>query len=349
MKGAKYGVITVVAAVLLTVGALAYVIHANAPLFQKTFSSITAWHLALVLLASACAYTCMGLALHEVLKALDYRIGYAESIGIAFVSTTVNYIVSSLGAGGFALRAHLLKKRNVPFPVVLISSALILMLLYFVLALLVMQGCLLLIFGAEGGREHVLQGVIGVTLLLSVCFVLAMLFFKPQLRSLWMGKGFKLVNRLFYLCSVKQIPDESYAKFYEQVEQGIALIHEKKHKLTTVLLAVCGDWIFTISVLELAFYGLGVRMGPGELVVGFAVGLAATLIPILPGGVGALEFAMTAVFAGFGVPWATALTAVLIFRVAYFIIPGLISVLVYWGLRLCEGAALSREDECSIS
>ena len=339
MKSARYGVPTVAAAVLLTVGALGYIIHLNFPLFQKTFSSINLWHILLALGASACAYTCMGLALQAVLRALDYRVGSMEVIGIAFVSTTVNYLVSSLGAGGFALRAHLLQKRGVPFPVVLISSAVLLMLIYFVLALLVLLGCVLLIFGTGVGRAHLLQGVLGVSILLSVCFVLAALFFKAELRSLWMQKGFRVLNKLFYLFSLKQIPDESYNKFYEQVEEGITLIHAKKHKLSPVLLAVCGDWIFTISVLLLAFHGLGVHMPLGQLVVGFAIGLAATLIPILPGGVGALEFAMTAVFSSFGVPWATALTAVLIFRVAYFIIPGLISVLVYWGLKLSEGGA----------
>jgi len=337
MKSARYGVLTVVAAVVLTVGALAYVINLNAPLFQKTFSSITLGRILLVLCASACAYTCMGLALYAVLRALGYRVGWVEVVGIAFVSTTVNYVVSSLGAGGFALRAHLLQKRNVPFPVVLISSAVLLMLIYFVLALLVMQGCVLLLLGTGIGRTQLVQGGVGVALLLGVCFVLAVLFFKAELRSLWMQKGFRALNKIFYLFSLKQIPDESYAKFYEQVEEGIRLIHEKKHKLGPVLLAVCGDWVFTISILLLAFHGLGVYLPLGQLVVGFAIGLAATLIPILPGGVGALEFAMTAVFSSFGVPWATALTAVLIFRVAYFIIPGLVSVLVYWGLKLSEG------------
>ncbi|NLO90733.1 MAG: flippase-like domain-containing protein [Elusimicrobia bacterium] len=347
MKNAKYGIITMVIAVLATAAALYYVISANAALFQKTVSSITLGHLALVLLSSAGAYMCMGIALHELLKALDYRLGYFETMGIAFVSTTVNYVVSSLGAGGFALRAHLLQKRNVPFCTVLVSSALLMMLIYFVLALLVLQGFLVLLATSGSGSAHFAEGMVGVILLLAVCFTFAVVFFRHDLRSIWMRKGFRVLNRVFYFFSIKQIPDEDYVKFAEQVEEGITLIHAKKHKLTTVLLAVCGDWICTIGVLYLAFYGMGVHLGVGELVVGFAFGMVATLIPILPGGVGALEVAMTAAYAGFGVPWATALTAVLIFRVAYYILPGLLSVLIYWGLHLGASVGAQSEGSCS--
>ena len=67
---------------------------------------------------------------------------------------------------------------------------------------------------------------------------------------------------------------------------------------------------------------------------GFAVGMMATLIPILPGGLGAMELAMTAVYAQMGIDWDAALMATLIYRVVYYILPGIVSIFIYWGLQL---------------
>ncbi len=47
------------------------------------------------LLFAFTSYLCMGLSLWEVLKILGHRLPFSEAFGISFVSTTVNYFVSS--------------------------------------------------------------------------------------------------------------------------------------------------------------------------------------------------------------------------------------------------------------
>ena len=72
-----------------------------------------------------------------------------------------------------------------------------------------------------------------------------------------------------------------------------------------------------------------------------------TVIPILPGGLGAMEAAMTAAFAGMGIETAAALTASIIFRLFYYIFPGFMSIFVYWGLKISEkkrGIALAAKN-----
>ena len=88
--------------------------------------------------------------------------------------------------------------------------------------------------------------------------------------------------------------------------------------------------------LFFAFKAFGIQIYAGVLSAGFAVGQATTLIPILPGGFGAMEGSMAAVFEGLGVRWEGALVAVLIFRACYYVIPGLTSVFVLWGLKMSE-------------
>ncbi|MBQ3666952.1 MAG: UPF0104 family protein, partial [Elusimicrobiaceae bacterium] len=82
------------------------------------------------------------------------------------------------------------------------------------------------------------------------------------------------------------------------------------------------------------FRAVGVFLSPGVLVAGFAVGMVTTLIPILPSGLGAMELAMTAVFSQMGIDWDAALMATLIYRVVYYVLPGIVSIFIYWGLQL---------------
>ncbi len=49
---------------------------------------------------------------------------------------------------------------------------------------------------------------------------------------------------------------------------------------------------------------------------------------------------MAAIFEGLGIPWEQAFVAVLLYRLAYYLVPGLISVLVLWGLKMSEPALL---------
>ena len=81
---------------------------------------------------------------------------------------------------------------------------------------------------------------------------------------------------------------------------------------------------------------IGIKIQIGVLLAGFAIGMVTTLIPFLPGGLGAMELAMTSVFSQMGIDWDSALMAALIYRFVYYIIPGIISVFVYWGLKLSE-------------
>jgi uncharacterized membrane protein YbhN (UPF0104 family) len=54
----------------------------------------------------------------------------------------------------------------------------------------------------------------------------------------------------------------------------------------------------------------------------------------VPGGLGVMETSMTAVFVSLGVPAEPAVVAVLIFRVAYYILPLLVSLFFFHGVML---------------
>jgi uncharacterized protein (TIRG00374 family) len=73
--------------------------------------------------------------------------------------------------------------------------------------------------------------------------------------------------------------------------------------------------------------------------------MVTTLIPVLPGGLGAMELAMTAVYAQMGIDWDAALMATLIYRVVYYVLPGIVSIFIYWGLQLSAAPVKPRRGE----
>ncbi len=319
---------------LLSVGILAVMIYQAKDSFVKIWQGVQTRYLFLSFFSSVLIYIAMGMSLYEMLRIMGKRISKGAAVGIALVSTTVNYLISSLGASGFALRAHLLNRRKIPFGMCVTASIVITVLLYFVLAIIILQGSVLMLFNASATKVQLVENFALIVGMCMVCALITAFLFNNEWRSKWLRKGFRALNKVLFHGFRALIPKGRYDDFMDQLDEGIALIHQKKRKLTRTVLYVCADWFFTIMVLYFAFCAVGVNISAGVLVAGFAIGMATTLIPILPSGLGAMELAMTAVFSQMGVEWDAALMATLIYRVVYYVIPGIVSIFIYWGLQL---------------
>lgn len=290
---------------------------------------------------AAASYAMVGMALGELLRMLGFALSWAEVLGIALVSTTANYFVSSAGVSGFALKAHLLRKRRVPYGATVTASVLSSAILYMVLAALIVQGFGYLMIGLGGGaRIALMESAFGVLALLGIAVPLLVFFLDKGFRGRVTQKLFHLANRVTFLFSRSEIPREQFDAFERQLSEGMDRIHGDKARLTLTVLYTCADWALCMCALYCAFLAVGVRLPVGHLSAGFTVGMASTLIPVLPGGLGVLEGSMSAVFQTLGLAWEKAFVAVLLYRLAYYLIPGLASVLVFWGLKISEPTVL---------
>jgi len=285
---------------------------------------------------ACCSYLFMGLSLWEILKILGHRLPFWETAGVAFVSTTVNYFVSSGGVSGFATRAHLLSKRKIPYGISVTSSVVISVFIYLVLSIIIVEGMVLQILKTDQFGIKFFEGVAGVLFVLSFAFGLVLMFFHHELRSAWARKIYHIVNHLLFFFSKKEIPEEIFREFESQLGKGIRTIHARRYELPLVLAYVCLDWISNIFVLNFAFRAVDVNLGSTKLIIGFAAGQLMTVIPLLPGGLGAMEAAMTAVYTQLGVELGHALAATLIFRCFYYFVPSAASIFVYWALKVSE-------------
>lgn len=324
------------APVALSLGILGWLIYPNLDQLAETARTAHPGWLALSFCFSVSSYTFMGLTLWEVLRILGIRLPFLQTAGIAFVSTTVNYFVSSGGVSGFATRAHLLGKRRVPYGASVTSSVVITVLIYLALAMIVVEGAFLQFLQRPEFNKSMVEALIGVVAVLGFAFGLTLMFFHHELRAAWARRAFVAVNHVIYFFSKREIPRENFVKFERQLDEGIRTIHGRKFELPKVVAYVFFDWVSNILILYFAFKAVGVSLGATTLIAGFAFGMLMTIIPILPGGLGAMEAAMTAAFSGMGVPVPQALAASLVFRLFYYLVPAVSSVFIYWALHATE-------------
>lgn len=297
------------------------------------------------LLCSAASYLMIGFSLWEILSLLGHQISFLGVIGIAFVSTTANYFVSSAGVSGFALKAHLLRERGVPYGATVTASVLSTALIYFVLGIIIAQGTVYMGLRMRGTMIPILEGIMGLSVLAVTSLPFLMFFLNRRLRGRVTRKIFHWINRVVYYFSKKEIPREDFRRFEGQLNEGLEKVRSEHGKLTRAIAYTCLDWGLTMMSLYFCFRAVGLSLSAGHLSTGFAVGQAATLIPVLPGGLGAMEGSMAGVYQRLGIPFQDAMVAVLIYRMVYYIIPGLASIFLLWGLKVSEPALIEKTIE----
>ncbi|HXS99088.1 MAG TPA: hypothetical protein VN915_00265, partial [Elusimicrobiota bacterium] len=93
---------------LAALAILALVVGARLGEVRRAGEAVS-WGWALAALGCALAsHAMVGMALSETLAVLGHDLGGPSVLGIALVSTTANYLISTGGVTGFALKAHLL-------------------------------------------------------------------------------------------------------------------------------------------------------------------------------------------------------------------------------------------------
>jgi uncharacterized protein (TIRG00374 family) len=92
--------------------------------------------------------------------------------------------------------------------------------------------------------------------------------------------------------------------------------------------------LFDLLSLDLMFLALRYQPGFGPLAIAYAAANIASAIPVTPGGLGVIEATMVAITVGFGAPRATAVLAVLGYRIVNYWLPLLPGAVAYLRLRL---------------
>jgi hypothetical protein len=102
---------------------------------------------------------------------------------------------------------------------------------------------------------------------------------------------------------------------------GMHRMTRHRGEVTSTLLLACVFWLFDMACLWCTFEAFGVRLNIGYLLVGYVVAYSVGTLAPTPGGLGAIEGIMIALYVSFGVPSAVAVAVVLVYRIINFWLP----------------------------
>ncbi|MFN8640607.1 MAG: flippase-like domain-containing protein [Candidatus Binatia bacterium] len=291
------------------------------------------WLLALPVLCMLASYVTMARSYQGISDAAGCPVSLFEMVKITFVANSMNYLVSTGGLSGFAVRMYFFTRLGIPSQTAVIIS----------LAQTFLTNCMLLLFLLVGFAyvitSHSLTGsALVVTVVLVVVFLIAaviaaLLLFHARLRRrtlFWLAQA---AHWTLHRVSPKRAPARTHIWRYQfNLNRGIGFLLARRREMVQPVLYIALDWLLTILVLYTAFLAVQYHIALGHVIVGFAVGIVLSFASLIPGGLGVMEGSMAAVFASMQVPFETAVVAVLLFRVAYYLLPLLISLFFLHGM-----------------
>ncbi len=309
----------------------------------SVLTGVSGWRLTLPILCMLASYLTMARSYQGISRAAGCPVRLTDMLKITFVANAVNYLVSTAGLSGFGVRMYFFTRLGIPSQTAIVIS----------LAQTFLTNCTLLAF-LLAGFAYVLassslppSALIVVTTLLvafSACAVLAAaLLCHPRLRRRGLFWLAQVAHWALHRLWPHRAPARTHIWRYQfNLNRGIGFLLARKRAMLGPFFYIMLDWLCTIFILHTAFYAVHYAIPIGRTIVGFAVGMLLSLASLIPGGLGVVEASMAAVFASMQVPFETAVVAVLIFRVAYYVLPLLISLFFLHGMYV-QGANLSRE------
>jgi len=92
-------------------------------------------------------------------------------------------------------------------------------------------------------------------------------------------------------------------------------------------------WAFWVSVMYMSFLCVNAHIDIGTLVIGFSTGQIVGVLSMIPGGIGTLEGSSALAYAALGISFEIGLSALLVYRTSYYIVPFILSMPLYFSMK----------------
>ena len=253
-----------------------------------------------------------------ILSVLDIRLRLAEVLAITLGSLAVSHVLSAGGVGGWVVTYNALRKRRVPHGLIFVAIAAQQFFNYIVLWFAFALALIYLVVARGESIAGYLVGIILIGLLLWLTAYGVYLYNHRTRMRRRVVQLAHLVNRVMR----RQVVQESHIDgWLDNLFAGMRRMTSHRGAFRTTALLACGFWFLDMLCLYATFLAFGYRIGFGYLVVSYVVAYAIGTLAPTPGGLGAVEGLLIALFVGFGVPAATAVAVVLVYRLINFWLP----------------------------
>jgi uncharacterized protein (TIRG00374 family) len=298
---------------------------------EKTFTLLT--HASYVLLAGAVALQCLAALSYAnltryILKVLDIRLRLREVLAITLSSLALSHVLSAGGVGGWVVTYNALRRRRAPHGLIFLAIAAQQFFNYVVLWFVFALAMLYLIVARGQSIAGYLVGIVLIGLILWLTIYGVYLYNHRSRMRRRVTQLAHLANRVMRREAVHKRHIDSWL---DNLFAGMRRMtsHRGAYRITAVL--ACGFWIFDMLCLYATFLAFDYHIGFGYLAVGYVVAYGIGTLAPTPGGLGAIEGILIALYVSFGVPSATAVAVVLVYRLINFwlpIPPGFVAYLV---------------------
>lgn len=311
----------------------------------RTARSIELRVLAVPVLLTILSYAAMSRSYQGIADAAACRLRFREWLRITFVSNTVNYLVTSAGLSGFAVRMFLLSQRGVPSGQAVLISLVQTFLTNFTLLFFILVGFATLVLRHDLPPAALGAATTAVVLFAAGLGFAVVLVYRRRLRRRTLLCLANLTHGVLRRVAPRWTPRRMRLwRLQHNLNEGLDFLFARKDRIVAPACWITIDWVLTIAILWSAFQAVHYPIAPGLVVIGFAVGILLSLVSLVPGGLGVMEGSMTAVFVSLSVPFEAAVVAVLIFRLAYYLIPLLISLFLFHGVMLQAAHGATTRD-----
>jgi uncharacterized protein (TIRG00374 family) len=288
----------------------------------------TDWKLVpLALLVTALSYTSLSYGWAVTNQIFGVRMRRRDLAQIGFVSTVLNHLISAGGAAGFSVRFLMMGAQGATMEDIVAASLFYTYLSGLGMLALLPTG-LIYLFVKHPLSSSAAAGVgIGAILLMILFFLASALVFARSLRTRVLhvlGRAVRAITR--------RDMNASLDEFDATMTRGVAAMRHQPLTFALLLGSIALDWSSSMASLWFCFDALGDPLKVGVLITGFAIGVTAGVLSMVPGGLGVQEGSMSGIYALLGVPLHQAVLAAILFRVVYYLVPYLVSLGFYWRL-----------------
>jgi glycosyltransferase 2 family protein len=281
-------------------------------------------HASYLLLLAACALEVVALAgyanlFRYILKVLDVRLRLHEAWAITISGLAVSHILSAGGVGGWVITYNALLKYKVPHGIIFVAIAAQQFFNYIVLWIFFAAAVVYLIVTRGGGS--ILGYLLGISLIAVILTITSYglyLYKHPEQLHRRAHGAARFANRLLR----REVLHEHHIDgWIENLLIGVHRMTRHRGEVTTTLALACVFWLFDMACLWCTFRAFHVELNVGYLLVGYVVAYSVGTLAPTPGGLGAIEGIMIALYVSFGVPSAVAVAVVLVYRIINFWLP----------------------------
>jgi glycosyltransferase 2 family protein len=288
-----------------------------------------AWAVAVVV-ASISSYLFIAAVLHRLLQISHQPLRFIAVFQISLIACTLNTLMALGGLSGVAAKVYMLSRKKIPPSKTLSISIVHGFLTNTVAVVLIFFGFFFLYSHYKMSTRQIGGGIV----ILLFAFAMTWITIQVLIHEGFRKRSWQLllntaVSTCRWLHHRQWINRDRAEAFFENFNTSISMLSVNVRTLLGPAGYAFLDWLCMFLTLKCSFLAANYPVGNKTLLVGFSVGIFASLFSLTPASLGIMEGSMAGSFFLMGCDYDRALLATLIYRLAYYLIPMFVSGLFY--------------------